>query len=71
MIDAEQVEHRRAEIVDLDLVLDDVVAELVGRAERRAALDAAAGDQGTYVISIALLRLVAFTASGSRNQACT
>jgi hypothetical protein len=26
--------------------------------------------QGTYVISTALLRLVDFTASGSRNQAC-
>ena len=43
VVDAEQVQHRRVQVVDLDLVLDGVVAVLVGRAVDRAALDAAAG----------------------------
>ena len=43
VVDAQQVQHRGVQVVDLDLVLDGVVAVLVGRAVDRAALDAAAG----------------------------
>ena len=42
VVEAEEVEHRRVEVVDLDAVLDGVEAELVGRAVDRAALDPAA-----------------------------
>ena len=43
MIEAEAVEHRRVEVVDVDLVGDGRGSELVGRAVDGAALDAAAG----------------------------
>ena len=43
VVEAEQVQHRGVQVVDVDLVLDDVEAELVGLAERDARLDAAAG----------------------------
>ena len=43
VVDAEQVQHRGVQVVDVDDVLDGVVAELVGRAVGDAALDAAAG----------------------------
>ena len=36
VVDAEQVQHRGVQVVDLDLVLDGVVAVLVGRAVDRA-----------------------------------
>ena len=42
MVDAELVEDRRVEVVDVDDVLDRVVAEVVGLAVADAALDAAA-----------------------------
>ena len=43
VVDAEQVQDRRLEVVDVDGVLGDVVAEVVGRAVGDARLDAAAG----------------------------
>ena len=43
VIDAERAQDRRVEIVDMDRILHDVVAEVVGLAVRDAALDAAAG----------------------------
>ena len=43
MVEAEQVQDGRVQVVDVDLVLDGVVAELVGRAVDDAALEAAAG----------------------------
>ena len=43
MIEAEAVEHRRVEVVDVDLVGDGGGAEFIGRAVDGAALDAAAG----------------------------
>src|SRR5580698_2064837 len=43
VVQAEQVEHRRVEVVHLELVLDRIVAVLVGLAEDEARLHAAAG----------------------------
>src|SRR5262249_9774522 len=43
MVKAEQVEERGVEVVDVDPVRNGVEAELVGRAERKSRLDAAAG----------------------------
>src|SRR5262245_62611164 len=43
MIDAEQVQDRRLQIVDVDRIADDVVAEVVGLAVGCAGAAAAAG----------------------------
>ena len=43
VVEAEQVQDRRVQIMHVDLLLDGLVAELVGGAINRAALDAAAG----------------------------
>ena len=43
VVDAEQVQHRGVQVVNLDLVLDGFVAVIVGGAVDRAAFDAAAG----------------------------
>ena len=43
VVDAEQVQHGRLEVVDVDGVLGRVVGEVVGLAEGEAALHAAAG----------------------------
>src|SRR5439155_3547235 len=42
VIDAEQAEHGGMQVVNLHLVVDDIVAVVVGRAVDGAALDAAA-----------------------------
>ena len=41
MIDAEAMQHRRVEVVNVNRILDDIVAEVVRLAEREAAFDAA------------------------------
>ena len=43
VVDAQQMQHRGVQVVDLDLVFDGVVAVVVGGAVDGAALDAAAG----------------------------
>ena len=43
MVEAEQVQDRRVQVVDVDLILRDVEAELVGLADSDAGLHAAAG----------------------------
>ena len=43
MVDAELVQQRGVEVVDVDGILDDVVAEVVRLADDVAALDAGAG----------------------------
>ena len=43
MIDAQQVQDRRVQVVDFDRVADDVVREIVGLAMSLARLDAAPG----------------------------
>ena len=44
MIDPQQLQHRRVQIVDVDGILDDVVAEVVGAADGDAGAHAAAGE---------------------------
>ena len=44
VVDAQEVEDRGLEVVDVDGVLGDVVAEVVGLAVGDAGLDAAAGE---------------------------
>jgi hypothetical protein len=43
VVQAELVQDRRVQVVDMDTVFDRVHAELIGRAVHHAALDAAAG----------------------------
>src|SRR3954462_1880907 len=43
VIEAEQIEHRGVQVVNLELVFNHLVAELVGLAIDGAALDASAG----------------------------
>ena len=43
VVDAQAVQHRRVQVVDVDRVAGDVVAEVVGLAVGHARLDAAAG----------------------------
>src|SRR5260370_13568170 len=43
VVQAEQVQNGRLEVMDVDRILDDVIAQLVSCAEGQAALDAAAG----------------------------
>ena len=45
MVEAHQVEDGGLEVVDVDLVLGDVEAEVVGFAVGDAGLDAAAGEE--------------------------
>ena len=47
VVDAQQVQQRRVQVVDLDDVLHRVVAQLVGRPVRDAALDPAASPPAT------------------------
>ena len=63
------MQDRGVQVVDVDGVLDRVHPQLVGRAVRHAALDAAAGQQhgeGRVVVVAAGLGLVA----GSRRRGC-
>ncbi len=71
VVDAEQVQHRRLEIVDVDGVLGRVVGEVVGLAEREAAFDAAAGhpdreDVGVMVSAERFLSLMSPWQNGVR-----
>ena len=45
VVDAEEVEHRGMQVVDVDGVGGDVVGEVVGLAEGEAALDAGTGEE--------------------------
>src|SRR5438309_718816 len=44
VVDAQEFQDRRLEVVDVDGVLDDVVAEVVAGAVRNSRLDAGAGE---------------------------
>ena len=46
MVDAQAMENGGVQVADMHRVLGDVVAEVVGRAELDAGLDAAAGQPG-------------------------
>src|SRR5262249_24242781 len=52
VIDAEQIQHRRMQIVNVDLSLDGAVAVLVGGAVRQPALDPSASEPGAEAIGI-------------------
>src|SRR5262249_47360737 len=58
VIQTEQVENGRVQVMDVDAVVDGVHAELVGRAVHQTALDAAAGQErgeaGMMVIAAGL-----------------
>ena len=54
VVDAQQVKHRGVQVVDLDLVLDGVVAVIVGGAVDGAALDSAAGEPHGEAIGIVI-----------------
>src|SRR6266404_20739 len=54
VIDAQEVEHGGVEVVDACDVLDGVVAQIVGGAELRAALDAAAGDEDGEALDVVI-----------------
>jgi len=44
VVEAQQMQDRRVQIMHMDLVLDGLVAEVIRRAVGHAALDAAAGE---------------------------
>ena len=60
VVDAQQMKHRGVQVVDVDHVLDGVVAELVGLAVGDAGLDAAAGqpDGKALDVMVAAVALV-------------
>ena len=63
MVDAQAAQHRRMEIVDVDRILDDVVREVIGLAERDAGLDAAAREPKREA---ARVMIAAIVVSGQR-----
>src|ERR1043165_4469710 len=69
VIDAEAVQDRRVQVVDVDVILGDVVAVLVGAAVDDAALDAAAsepvGETAWMVIAAEIAREIALTVCGA------
>ena len=52
VIEPEQVEDRRMQVMDLDLILHNFIAVLIGGAVDGAAFDAAAGQPATESIRI-------------------
>src|SRR6185437_16005904 len=52
VVEAEDVEDGGVDVVDVDLILDGVEAELVGRAEGEARLDAAAGHEHAEAVGV-------------------
>ena len=74
VVEAQQVQDRRVQIVDVDLVLDGGEAELVGRAVDVPALDAAAGQphREAVVVVVAAVDLAGVRArrAAARPSAC-
>ena len=68
VVEAEEVEDRGVEVVDVDLVLDGLEAELVGGAVDVAALDAAAGQPHgeAVVVVVAAVHLALVRAGGGQ-----
>ena len=66
VIEAQQVQDRRVQVVDVDLVLDGVVAVVVGRAVAEAALDAAAGQPHREALRVVVAAVVPPCAVGVR-----
>ena len=74
VVEAQQVQDRGVQVVDVDLVLDRLEAELVGRAVDVAALDAAAGQPHgeAVVVVVAAVDLAGVRArlAAARPSAC-
>ena len=66
VVEAEQVEDRRVEVVNVDDVFDGLVAEFVGGAEAEPVLDAGAGEPGGEALGV----MVAARRSLSETWAC-
>ena len=60
VIQAQQVQDRRVQVVDVDLVFDRVIAVVVGLAVGEARLDAAAGHPHRVAVRIVVAAVVAF-----------
>src|SRR3954453_23175903 len=73
VVEAQQGEDRRVEVVDVDAVLDRAVAELVGRPVREPALDAPAGhpraEPAAVVVATGLGRAVGVAGDGAAELA--
>src|SRR5579885_1727362 len=54
VIEAQQVEHRGMQVVDMHAVLDRLEAEFVGRADNLPPLDAATGQPASKAIMIVI-----------------
>ena len=52
VVDAEQVQHRGVQVVDVDLAVDDAVAHVIGFAVGEAAFHAAAGHPGAEAFGL-------------------
>ena len=59
VVEAQQVQDRGVQVVDVDAVLGDVEAELVAFAERDARLDAAAGEPHGEGVGVMVAAVVA------------
>ncbi len=59
VVEAEQVQQRRVQIVDVDAVVRRVETEVVGRAQRDARLDAAAGQPDREGVGVMIASVVA------------
>src|SRR5688572_3172844 len=54
VIEAEQVKNSRVKVIDRLLVFRDAVAEMIGRADNRAAFHAAAGEPDAEAVRIVI-----------------
>ena len=59
MIQAETMQDRGVQVVDVDAILDGVQADVVGRAVADAALDAAAGHPDREAVGIVIAAVAA------------
>src|SRR5262245_62514976 len=59
MVESQEVEDGGVQVVDMDRVLDRVEAQVVGTAERRARLDAAAGQPDREAVGVMVAAVVA------------
>ena len=59
-IDAHRREHRCVQVVDVQAILDGVQADLVGRADRLAAVDSAAGEPHREAVGVVVAAVSLF-----------
>jgi hypothetical protein len=73
VVDAQQMEHRRVQVMDLGLVLDGVIAVVIGRSMDRSSLDASPGEPdgeatGVVVAAVLSARLSSIAPSRSTRE---